>query len=55
MVIDLIDDHEAAARQMREAAGKAGDAGDVVTEDMLTQRLTFHEKALWMLRAIIAD
>ena len=55
MVADLIDDHEAAARQMREAAGKAGDAGDVVTEDMLTQRLTFHEKALWMLRAIIAD
>ncbi|EIM72344.1 hypothetical protein A33O_20086 [Nitratireductor aquibiodomus RA22] len=22
---------------------------------MLTDRLTFHEKALWMLRAIIAD
>ncbi|MCC0029345.1 MAG: DNA starvation/stationary phase protection protein [Brucellaceae bacterium] len=55
MVADLIDDHEAATRQMRDAAEKAGDAGDVVTEDMLTQRLTFHEKALWMLRAIIAE
>lgn len=55
MVADLIEDHEAAARQIRTAADKAGDAGDVVTEDMLTQRLTFHEKALWMLRAIIAE
>lgn len=55
MVNDLIADHEEAVRDMRDAAGKAGDAGDVVTEDMLTARLTFHEKALWMLRAIVAD
>ncbi len=55
MVADLISDHEAAAKAMRKAASTAGDAGDVVTEDMLTQRLTFHEKALWMLRAIIAE
>lgn len=55
MVRDLIETHEEAVRTMREAAGKAGDADDVVTEDMLTQRLTFHEKALWMLRAISAD
>ncbi|MCB1427408.1 MAG: DNA starvation/stationary phase protection protein [Zhengella sp.] len=55
MVEDLIETHEKAVRTMREAAGKAGDAGDVVTEDMLTQRLTFHEKALWMMRAIVAD
>ena len=38
---------------MRDTAEKAGDARDKVTEDMLTQRLTFHEKALWMLRAIV--
>lgn len=55
MVADLIKDHEAAARAIREVGGKAGDAGDMVTEDMLTERLTFHEKALWMLKAIIAD
>ncbi len=54
MVEDLIKDHEAAVRTMREAAGKAGDNDDLVTEDMLTARLTFHEKALWMLRAHIA-
>ena len=29
--------------------------GDLVTSDMLTARMTFHEKALWMLRAIIAQ
>lgn len=55
MIADLIEDHEAAVRAMRDAAELAGDKGDVVTEDMLTARLTFHEKALWMLRAIIAD
>jgi starvation-inducible DNA-binding protein len=55
MIEDLIETHEEAVRTMREAASKAGDADDVVTEDMLTQRLTFHEKALWMLRAIAAE
>ena len=54
MVADLIKDHETAVRTMRKAASKAGDSGDVVTEDMLTARLTFHEKALWMLKATIA-
>ncbi|MGE6739393.1 Dps family protein [Allorhizobium pseudoryzae] len=55
MVNDLVADHEAAVKTMRKAAGQADEAGDVVTADMLTDRLTFHEKALWMLRAIIAE
>ncbi len=55
MVADLIVDHEEAVRDMRKAASKAGENDDVVTEDMLTARLTFHEKGLWMLRAIIAN
>lgn len=55
MVADLITEHEQAVRDMREAASKAGDNDDMVTEDMLTARLTFHEKALWMLRAIVAN
>ncbi len=54
MIEDLVATHEEAVRAMRDAAGKAGEAGDVVTEDMLTERLGFHEKALWMLRATIA-
>lgn len=55
MIADLIEEHEDAVRTMRKAASDAGEAGDMVTEDMLTARLTFHEKALWMLRAIIAE
>lgn len=55
MVQDLIGEHENAARDARIAAAKAGENDDMVTEDMLTERLTFHEKALWMLRAIIAE
>lgn len=55
MVFDLIAEHEQTVRDMRAAASKAGDNDDLVTEDMLTARLTFHEKALWMLRAIIAE
>jgi len=54
MVADLIKEHEQAVRDMRKAAGDAGENDDSVTEDMLTARLTFHEKALWMMRAVIA-
>ncbi|MEI2300610.1 Dps family protein [Ensifer sp. MJa1] len=55
MVADLIADHEAAVRRMRDAGTKADENGDLVTTDMLTDRLDFHEKALWMLRAIVAS
>lgn len=48
MVADLIADHEAAVRRMREAGTKADENNDLVTTDMLTDRLNFHEKALWM-------
>ena len=55
MIVDLIGMHEGLVRTMRRATVVAGEHGDVVTEDMLTARLTFHEKALWMLRAISAE
>lgn len=55
MVKDLIADHEEAVRKMREIGTMADEKGDLVTADMLTDRLTFHEKALWMLRATISD
>ncbi|HMN72805.1 MAG TPA: DNA starvation/stationary phase protection protein [Rhodoblastus sp.] len=53
LIRDLVADHEATCRLMREAAKKADDADDIVTNDMLVQRLTFHEKAIWMLNAIV--
>jgi len=55
MVADLIKDHEQTVRDMRKAAGEAGENEDNVTEDMLTARLNFHEKALWMLRSVVAN
>ncbi len=55
MVEDLIADHEEAVRKMREVATAAEEKGDLVTTDMLTERMTFHEKTLWMLRAIVAQ
>lgn len=55
MINDLIAEHQDSVKAMRKAGEEAGDAGDLVTEDMLTARLTFHEKALWMLRAIASN
>ncbi|WP_436644218.1 Dps family protein [Microbaculum sp. FT89] len=55
MIRDLIADHEGLCRKMREAAELAEQKGDFVSHDLLTGRLTYHEKAVWMLRAIIAD
>ena len=53
MVGQLVKDHETLSRRLREVAQDADEAGDLVTADLLTQRLTFHEKAIWMLRATI--
>ncbi|MDZ5699137.1 DNA starvation/stationary phase protection protein [Chelativorans sp. M5D2P16] len=55
MVEDLIVDHEEAVKKMRTVATAADEKGDLVTTDMLTERMTFHEKALWMLRATVAE
>lgn len=52
MVEHLARDHERMVKRAREAALAAEDADDLVTTDMLTQRMAFHEKAIWMLRAI---
>jgi len=54
MIKDLVNSHEKTVRLMRGAVEIAGNASDVVTEDMLTERLSFHEQAIWMLRSTIA-
>jgi starvation-inducible DNA-binding protein len=54
MLEQLITDHEAVVRNMRNTALESNDLGDVVTHDLLVKRMTFHEKAIWMLRAIAA-
>lgn len=51
MVHQLVGDHESIVVRLREAALASEEADDLVTTDMLTQRMAFHEKAIWMLRA----
>ncbi len=51
MVEELAKMNEDGARAARELAGKADDADDIVTSDMLVDCIKFHEKAIWMLRA----
>lgn len=52
MVEDLASSHEKTAKRMREVAEMASDKRDIVTEDLLTDRIAEHEEAVWMLRAI---
>ena len=54
MVDQLIAMHEDAAKSAREVAGFADEHDDPVTNDMMMDCLKFHEKAIWMLRAIVS-
>ena len=51
----LCRDHEIAASTFREATKLADEHNDVVTADILTQRMAQHEKAAWMLRSIMQE
>ena len=53
MVAILVSGHEAVARTARSIFPSADKAGDEPTADLLTQRLTVHEKTAWMLRSIL--
>lgn len=55
MVAQLVDDHETICRELRELGATADEAKDWVTADLVADRLAFHEKAIWMLRAVIAQ
>ena len=55
MVRILVEGHEAVARTARGILPLAGKAGDEPTADLLTQRLTVHEQAAWMLRSLLED
>lgn len=55
MIKQLVADHEEIARRIRGVSADAADRKDFVTHDLLNGRLAFHEKAIWMLRAIVAE
>ena len=53
MLVNLLADHEALARTLRDDLETAAGAGDAGTSDFLTGLLEKHEKTAWMLRATI--
>ena len=53
MVAILVSGHEAVARTARSVFPAAEKASDEPTADLLTQRLTIHEKTAWMLRSLL--
>ncbi|WNO61068.1 Dps family protein [Rheinheimera sp. MMS21-TC3] len=53
MIKDLVKGHEAIAKTSRNIVPIAGNASDEVTLDILTQRMTVHEKTAWMLRSMV--
>jgi starvation-inducible DNA-binding protein len=55
MVRILVEGHEAVARTARSLYPVVDKAGDEPTADLLTQRLTVHEQAAWMLRSLLED
>lgn len=53
MVALLVAGHETVARTARAAFEAAEKGGDEATADLLTQRLSVHEKTAWMLRSLL--
>ncbi len=52
MVRNLLVGHETVARTIRETLKMVGETNDESTADILTQRLSQHEKTAWMLRSL---
>lgn len=53
MLQELMQDHETLIATARKAFEVASDAGDEASADLMTQRLTAHEKFAWMLRSTL--
>lgn len=51
MIEKLIASHEILVNTLRDAIGTAAEAGDEVSAGLLTDRLEWHEKELWMMKA----
>ncbi|WP_417482781.1 Dps family protein [Maricaulis sp.] len=53
MIADLLRGHEAVVATIRKALELANSTGDDATADVLSPRLTAHEKYAWMLRSTL--
>jgi starvation-inducible DNA-binding protein len=54
MLRQLVEGHETVIRTAREVLVPADKANDQASIDLLTARLTIHEKTAWMLRSLLA-
>jgi starvation-inducible DNA-binding protein len=52
MLRELLSDNATAVRTIRAALSTAQDAGDEATAGLLADRLTFHEKQIWMMKSM---
>lgn len=52
MLRELSSDNATAARTIRAALSTAQDAGDEATAGLLADRLTYHEKQIWMMKSM---
>lgn len=55
MVHELMDDHERLSKMGRPLIHRFQQIHDDVSSDLLIKRLSFHEKAAWMLRSHLSD
>lgn len=55
MIRQLVEGQAAVLRTARKVFPVAEKAGDQCTADLLTQRMTIHEKNAWMLRSLIDE
>lgn len=54
MVKELVEGHEEVAKTARSLLEKVGEAQDEVTQGLLGDRMSVHEKTAWMLRSLLA-
>lgn len=55
MIKNLVKGHETIVLTAKDGLPAANDAGDEGSVDLLTQRITAHEKTAWMLRSLLED
>lgn len=53
MILDLAQDHQQIANKAREVIQVAGKFHDESTSDLLSGRISQHEKTAWMLRSFL--
>jgi starvation-inducible DNA-binding protein len=55
MLRELVADNETATRTMRATLSTAQTVGDEATAGLLVDRLTYHEKQIWMMKSLLAS